>query len=135
MITKQEIKDLVFQTNTDLAIIRQNIIDIVILENVETLLPTGLDLSLHPNLQALVKPYIAYLVKAYLIDANQNKTGNKGTMKAQGSNEQSADEESAKRIAVSFADKFKKQIIAYLRSNELSDYKEPNNVINGVLII
>ncbi len=133
MITPQEIKDLVFQKNTDLAIIRQNVIDLVVAEN--NIIPLSVDLAEHPTLESLYKTFLAYMVKAYLIEQNQNKTGTKGTMKAQGSNEQSADEGKAKRIASSFATKYKKQVINYLLSNQLIDVVRDENIINKIWIM
>ncbi len=133
MITAQEIKDLVFQKNTDLAIIRQNIIDLVVAEN--NIIPSSVVLGDHPQLQTLYKSFLAYMVKAYLIEQNQNKTGTKGTMKAQGSNEQSADEQKAKRIASSFATKYKRQVVSYLLTNQLIEPEVDENIINKILIL
>lgn len=140
IVTKEQIREEAFQKNTDLHIIRDAIVKAV---HFTQLLPLiGSDnydnLESDPNndteLFELVKPFVSFAVKAYLIPDNQQKTGTKGTMIAQGSNESSTDMQEAKRNAQSIANDYKNAIKKLLESRD-EKIKEYPDIINKIIII
>ena len=132
---KQEIKNLVFSRNFDINNVKDNVINLVELERVKPLLGSELflkvktDPSSYADLLELVKPFIAYMLKYYIQTSNHIRTSNKGAQTAQGSNEQIADVELAKREALTFANKYKEQINIFLKKDCNS------NAINGIIIM
>jgi len=140
IVTKEQIREESFQTNTDLAIIRDSIVKAV---EITQLLPL-IGASNFDNIDAdpandtelfdLVKPYVSFSVKAYLIPDNQNKTGTKATMTANGSNEQPSNVEASKRNAQSIANAYKEQIKTLLisRDEDVEDYPE---IVNKIIIL
>ena len=119
--SKAEIKALAFSNNFDINAVKDNVIQIVEWEQVMTVLGTDFydDVVANPAnyttlLSDYLKPYIAYNLLAYISKPNHIKTGNKGAQTAQGSNEQIANVEEAKRQAMAMATRYKSQMIAYL---------------------
>ena len=148
MITKQEIKDLVYGANFDLALIKDSLIELVKLTNLKPLLGDDLykDIVDNPSdytplLDSYIKPYLAYLVKARLAVSKNLKSGNKGAMRAGGSNEINGGndgEEKEKRTAASIADDFKTLIIKELDKTKPTlwdGYNDIKDIINNQLFI
>lgn len=140
IVTKEQIKEEAFQKNTDLAIIRDSIVKAVHLTQLLPLIGSTnydnlvADVANDAPLFDLVKPYVSFAVKAYLIPDNQQKTGTKGTMTAQGSNENSANMQEAKRNAQSIANDYKQMIKELLESRD-EDVEEYDNIVNKIIII
>ena len=110
--SKAEIKALAFSNTFDINAVKDNVIQIV-------------------------KPYIAYNVKAYISKPNHIKTGNKGAQTAQGSNEVIANVEEAKRQAMAMATRYKTQMIAYLDRTKPLLWKgeqDSDGIINKIII-
>lgn len=143
--SKAEIKSLVFSNTFDMNAVKDNVIQIVEWEQVLTLFGTDMydDIVANPTsyttlLSDYLKPYIAYNVKAYISKPNHIKTGNKGAQTAQGSNEQIASVEQAKRQAMDMATKYKRQMIDYLDKTKPTLWRgEPSSdgIINKIIII
>ena len=139
--SKLEIRSLAFSRNFDIDAVKDNVILLVELEQVKPLLGSLLyadvvaNPSSHTELIALLKPFIAYNLKYYIEKGNHVKTGNKGAQTAQGTNETQANVEDAKREALTFANKYRSQIVSYLRENNLYFHIERNDIINGIIIM
>ena len=143
--SKAEIKALAFSNTFDINAVKDNLIQLVEWEQVLSLFGADLydDVVANPAsyttlIDTYLKPYIAYNVKAYLSKANHIKTGNKGAQTAQGSNEQIANVEFAKREAMNMATKYKRQMITYLDKNKPALWKgEPKDdqIINKIIIM
>jgi len=104
--SKTEIKAQAFSNNFDIEAVKDNLIQVVEWEQVLPLLGTSLydDVVASPSsyttlLSDYLKPFIDNGVKAYVSKPNHIKTGNKGAQTAQGSNEQIASIQKAKREA------------------------------------
>jgi hypothetical protein len=120
--TKADIKALAFGNNFDINAVKDNVITLVEWEQVLPILGSDLfdDVVANPNnyttlVSDYLKPYIAWSLKYYIIKGNAIKTGNKGSMTANGSNEQPADSEADKRNASAFAQSYKRQLIKELK--------------------
>jgi len=143
--SKAEIKALAFSNTFDMNAVKDNLIQLVEWEQVLSLFGADLydDVVANPAsyttlIDTYLKPYIAYNVKAYLSKANHIKTGNKGAQTAQGSNEQIANVEFAKREAMNMATKYKRQMITYLDNTKPTLWKgEPKDdqIINKIIIM
>ena len=143
--SKAEIKALAFSNTFDMNAVKDNLIQLVEWEQVLSLFGADFydDVVANPAsyttlIGTYLKPYIAYNVKAYLSKANHIKTGNKGAQTAQGSNEQIANVEFAKREAMNMATKYKQQMIAYLDKTKPALWKgEPKDdqIINKIIIM
>ena len=143
--SKAEIKSLAFGNNFDVAAIKDNVIMLVEYEQVLTLLGADLyddivatPLSYTTLLSNFLKPYIAWNVKVYISQGNHLKTGNKGAQIATGGNEVAGDVELAKREAMTWARKYKAQIIKYLDDNNVAlweGYEENDSIINKIIIL
>ncbi len=143
--SKAEIKALAFSNTFDINAVKDNLIQLVEWEQVLSLFGADFydDVVTNPAsyttlIDTYLKPYIAYNVKAYLSKANHIKTGNKGAQTAQGSNEQIANVEFAKREAMNMATKYKRQKVTYLDSNKPALWKgEPKDdqIINKIIIM
>ena len=143
--SKAEIKALAFSNTFDINAVKDNLIQLVEWEQVLSLFGADFydDVVANPAsyttlIGTYLKPYIAYNVKAYLSKANHIKTGNKGAQTAQGSNEQIANVEFAKREAMNMATKYKQQMIAYLDKTKPALWKgEPKDdqIINKIIIM
>ena len=143
--SKAEIKALAFSNTFDMNAVKDNLIQLVEWEQVLSLFGADFydDVVANPAsyttlIDTYLKPYIAYNVKAYLSKANHIKTGNKGAQTAQGSNEQIANVEFAKREAMNMATKYKQQMITYLDKNKPALWKgEPKDdqIINKIIIM
>ena len=143
--SKTEIKALAFSNNFDIEAVKDNLIQVVEWEQVLPLLGTSLydDVVANPSsyttlLSDYLKPFIAYGVKAYVSKPNHIKTGNKGAQTAQGSNEQIASIQMAKREASKMVDSYKKLMVKYLDDSSISLWEgEPTNkgIINKIIII
>jgi len=143
--SKTEIKALAFSNNFDIEAVKDNLIQVVEWEQVLPLLGTSLydDVVANPAsyttlLSDYLKPFIAYGVKAYVSKPNHIKTGNKGAQTAQGSNEQIASIQMAKREASKMVDSYKKLMVKYLDDSSIALWEgEPTNtgIINKIIII
>ncbi len=143
--SKAEIKSLAFGNNFDIAAIKDNVIMLVEYEQVLTLLGADLYDAIVANpssyttlLTNFLKPYIAWNVKVYISQGNHLKTGNKGAQIATGANEVAGDVELAKREAMTWARKYKTQIIKYLDDNNVAlweGYEENDSIINKIIIL
>jgi hypothetical protein len=143
--SKAEIKALAFSNTFDMNAVKDNLIQLVEWEQVLSLFGADFydDVVANPGtyttlIGTYLKPYIAYNVKAYLSKSNHIKTGNKGAQTAQGSNEQIANVEFAKREAMNMATKYKRQMIAYLDNTKPILWKgEPKDdqIINKIIIM
>tara|TARA_Y100000385_G_C12999821_1_gene596644 strand:+ start:716 stop:1156 length:441 start_codon:yes stop_codon:yes gene_type:complete len=143
--SKTEIKALAFSNNFDIEAVKDNLIQVVEWEQVLPLLGTSLydDVVANPSsyttlLSDYLKPFIAYGVKAYVSKPNHIKTGNKGAQTAQGSNEQIASIQMAKREASKMVDSYKKLMVKYLDDSSIALWEgEPTNngIINKIIII
>jgi len=143
--SKTEIKALAFSNNFDIEAVKDNLIQVVEWEQVLPLLGTSLydDVVANPAsyttlLSDYLKPFIAYGVKAYVSKPNHIKTGNKGAQTAQGSNEQIASIQMAKREASKMVDSYKKLMVKYLDDSSIALWEgEPINtgIINKIIII
>jgi len=143
--SKTEIKALAFSNNFDIEAVKDNLIQVVEWEQVLPLLGTSLydDVVANPGsytilLREYLKPFIAYGVKAYVSKPNHIKTGNKGAQTAQGSNEQIASIQMAKREASKMVDSYKKLMVKYLDDSSIALWEgEPTNtgIINKIIII
>ena len=134
--SKSEIKALAFGNNFDINGVKDNLIDAVEWQEVLPLLGQDLydDVSNGTITDAalidVLKPYIAYNVKLYLSKSNHVKTGNKGAQIAQGTYEQIADVEEAKREAMSMANLFKIQIKKWLVANGYATNCTHSDLVN-----
>ena len=143
--SKTEIKALAFSNNFDIEAVKDNLIQVVEWEQVLPLLGTSLYDDVVANhgsytilLREYLKPFIAYGVKAYVSKPNHIKTGNKGAQTAQGSNEQIASIQMAKREASKMVDSYKKLMVKYLDDSSIALWEgEPTNtgIINKIIII
>jgi len=143
--SKAEIKALAFSNTFDINAVKDNLIQLVEWEQVLSLFGADFydDVVANPAsyttlIDTYLKPYIAYNVKAYLSKANHIKTGNKGAQTAQGSNEQIANVEFAKREAMNMATKYKRQMITYLDNTKPALWKgesRDNQIINKIIIM
>lgn len=145
IVSKADIKTQAFSLNFDVNSIKDNVIQLVEWEQVLTLFGVTMydDIVADPSsyttlIDTYLKPYIAYNVKAYISKANHIKTGNKGAQTAQGSNEQIADVEEAKREAMSIATGWRRQMITFLELTKPTLWVgEPNTdgIINKIIIL
>lgn len=143
--SKAEIKALAFSNTFDINAVKDNLIQLVEWEQVLSLFGADFydDVVANPGsyttlLSDYLKPYIAYNVKAYLSKPNHIKTGNKGAQTAQGSNEQIANVEFAKREAMNMATKYKRQMIDYLDRTKPALWKgesKTDQIINKIIIM
>ena len=143
--SKSEIKALAFSNTFDINAVKDNLIQLVEWEQVLSLFGADFydDVVANPAsyttlLSDYLKPYIAYNVKAYLSKPNHIKTGNKGAQTAQGSNEQIANVEFAKREAMNMATKYKRQMIDYLDRTKPTLWKgesKTDQIINKIIIM
>ena len=143
--SKAEIKALAFSNTFDINAVKDNLIQLVEWEQVLSLFGADFydDVVANPAsystlLSDYLKPYIAYNVKAYLSKPNHIKTGNKGAQTAQGSNEQIANVEFAKREAMNMATKYKRQMIDYLDRTKPALWKgesKTDQIINKIIIM
>lgn len=145
IVSKADIKALAFSNTFDIAAIKDNVIQIVEWEQVLSLFGSDMydDVVANPGsytalIDTYLKPYIAYNVKAYISKPNHIKTGNKGAQTAQGSNEQIADVEQAKREAMAMATRYKKQMVKYLDDTKPTLWDgapSSDGIINKIIII
>ena len=139
--SKNEIRNLAFSKNFDINSIKVNVFELVELEQVKTLLGVTLfdNVKSTPtsycDLLDLLKPMIAYYLKYYITQGNHNKTGNKGVQVANGSNEDAGSAEVAKREALTFAERYKKQVLTYLKDNNLVMPNDVTDIFNGLIIL
>ena len=143
--SKAEIKALAFSNTFDINAVKDNLIQLVEWEQVLSLFGADFydDVVANPAsyttlIDTYLKPYIAYNVKAYLSKPNHIKTGNKGAQTAQGSNEQIANVEFAKREAMNMATKYKRQMIDYLDRTKPALWKgesKTDQIINKIIIM
>lgn len=139
--SKEEIKSLAFSRNFDINSIKDNVIELIELEQIKELLGDTLysevksTPSSYCELLELLKPTIAYYLKYYILKNNHVKTGNKGTQIATGGNESQGDVEMAKREALTFATKYRKQVLIYIKENNLEITHKDDDSLNGIIII
>ena len=153
LITKTEIKSLVYGANFDTALIKDHILDFVELKHVKTMFlnSAGLYDAIVANasneydtlLSDYLKPYMAYMVKAEIGEEINLKSGNKGNLRATGSSEQQggvSGEEKAKRLALQKANGYRALIVEYFQDNKATftlwkGYKEYDGIFNGLIIL
>ena len=139
--SKEEIRNLAFTKNFDINAVKDNILELVELEQVKPLLGNTLFVSVkilpanYCDLLALLKPMIAYYLKYYISQGNHTKTGNKGVQIANGSNETPSTAEVGKREALTFAERYKNQVLIYMKDNSLVKPTDEDNIFNGIIIL
>lgn len=143
MITKAEIKTLVFSNNFDINSIKDNMIVAVQLNNLLPILGSDLydDVEANPSnytdLLGLIKPFLAWEIRKAISHTVTHKLGNKGAMKAQGVNEQPDDVIQVKREAEHFANTYKRLVEEYLEKNKPSLWEKPtqSDIFNKIIIL
>ena len=140
--SKTEIRNLAFSKNFDINAVKDNVIELLELEQVKPILGDTLYLKVRTlpddycDLLELLKPMIAYYLKYYISKGNHAKTGNKGVQIASGSNETQSTAEDGKRESLTFAERYKKQVVKYLDDNDLLEgNQESEGIFNGIIIL
>lgn len=143
MITKAEIKELVFGNNFDVNQIKDNVITAIKFNNLLPILGSELfdDVEANPNdytdLLELIKPFLAWEIRKAISHTVTHKLGNKGAMVAQGVNESPEDVINVKREADHFATTYNKLLMNYLEKNKPSLWVQPeaSDIFNKIIIM
>lgn len=143
MITKVEIKALVFSNNFDINAIKDNVIFAIETTVLLPILGSDLfdDIEANPQnyvtLLSYIKPMLAWEIRKATSHTVTYKLGNKGAMEANGVNESPTDVIEVKREAEKFASTFRNLTWEWLRKNKPALWKptKETDFVNKIIIM